>query len=175
MTTVPNPFYTELKTLLPKSSGTQRRLWAEHIVEKQIDLKALAELLKEDTKIATRFLWLLTDVGMANSIVLLNALPFLLRQCDHLPPIYKTSFASFWLLTGVPPKNEAEAIELLFYWLMSPEINITIKSRAALVVFNLAQKYPELQNELKLCLQDQKDKYSADFRKRTNKLLLKLE
>lgn len=171
----PASFYNELKTTLGKSSGAQRRLWATYIIENKIELQVLTGLLKEDTKIASRFLWLLTDVGLAHAPTLFVDLPFLLKQCQHLDAAYKTSFASFWLITGVPHENEAEAIDLLFHWLMAADINITIKSRAALVIFNLTEKYPELKNELKLCLIDQKDKYTNDFKKRTTKLLSRID
>lgn len=150
-------------------------MWAAAIVEKNIDLKHLSGLLTCDEKIASRFLWLLSDVGGLNPDTLFIELPFLLDACDHLDPVYKTSFASLWLMAGVPPENEGRAIDLLFQWVLSPDTNVTIKSRSFLVLFKLTKKYPDLKNELILCLKDQMDKHTNDFKKRVTKLLAELE
>ena len=36
-------------------------------------------------------------------------------------------------------------------------------------------KYPELKNELKLCLEDQIDRHTNDFKKRATKIVMKIE
>ena len=46
-----------------------------------------------------------------------------------------------------------------------------MKSRALFVLTKLVKKYPELKNELKLCLEDQMDKNTDSFRKRAMKEL----
>ncbi len=146
-------------------------MWATTIVEKDIDIKYLSKLLKSEQKIATRFLWLLSEIGVANPNKLFCELPFLLDLSDQLNPAYKTSFATLWLITGVPSENEGRAIDLLFQWLLSSDTNVTIKSRSLLVLFKLTKKYPGLKNELRLCLKEQVDKHSIDFEKRATKIL----
>ncbi len=168
-------FYKELESSLPSSTEVERRIWANTIIEKDIDLKHLSNLLKGEPKIASRYLWLLSDIGIFNPNKLFTALPYLFDLCNQLDPIYKRSFASFWLYAGVPIENEGAAVELLFQLLISTETNVTIKARAMLVLFKLTEKYPELKNELKLCLKDQMDKYSVSFKKRVIKVLNKLE
>ncbi len=168
-------FYNELKSSLSTSTVEQRRIWATIIIEKDIDIKALSELLKCEQKIAIRFLWLLSEIGALNPNKLLVALPFLLDLCDNTNQNYKTSFATFWLIVGVPIENEGKAIDLLFKWLLSTDTNITIKSRSFLVLYKLTKKYPELNNELRLCLNDQMDKYTNNFKKRATKILTKIE
>lgn len=88
-------FYKELESSLSTSSGQQRKKWAEMIIERNIDIKSLAGLLKGEQKTAVRFLWMLSDVGITDPNRLFNELPFLLRYCDKLNPVYKTSFASY--------------------------------------------------------------------------------
>lgn len=168
-------FYEELESFLPTSTAAQRKKWVTTILENEIAIKDLSELLKGDPKIATRFLWLLSELGELSPNALFKELPFLLDLSDELDPKYKTSFANYWLIAGVPTENEGKAIDVLFQWLLSTEINVTIKSRSFLVLFKLTKKYPELKNELKLCLMDQMDKYTDDFKKRAGKLLIKLE
>ena len=167
-------FYKELESSLPISTSEQRRIWATTIIEKNIDIKELSKLLKAEPKTATRFLWLLSDIGIYNPKILIDVLPFLLDLPDHLDPKYKISFASFWYIVGVPPENEGIAIDLLFQWLLSPNTNVTMKSRSLIVLFKLTKKYPELKNELKLSLEDQKGKYSKDFEKRLDKILMSI-
>ncbi len=168
-------FYNELESSLPASTAEKRIIWATTIIERDIDIKYLSKLLRGEQKIAIRFLWLLSEVGALNPNRLLIELPFLLDLCDQLNPIYKTSFANFWLIAGVPSENEGQATDLLFQWLLSADTNVTIKSRSLRVLFKLTKKYPELKNELKLCLNDQMDKHSHDFKKRAGKILSEME
>ena len=168
-------FYKELEFSLATSTGEQRRIWAATIIEKDIYIKDLSDLLKGEQRIAIRFLWLLSDIGILTPNKLLAELPFLFELCEHLNPIYKTSFASFWLYAGVPFANEGKAIDLLFHFLLSNDTNVTTKSRALFVLFKLTKKYPELKNELRICLLEQIDKHSNDFKKRASKILIEIE
>lgn len=173
--TTTSELYKELKYSLATSTGEKRKIWAGTIIEKNIDIKYLLKLLKCEQKIANRFLWLLSDIGIINPNKLLVELPFLFDLCKDLNPLYKTSFASFWLYCGVPKENEGEAIDLLFNFLLSNDINVTIKSRALFVLFKLTKKHPELKNELTLCIKDQIDKHSIDFKKRATKILNEID
>ncbi len=168
-------FYKELEFSLYKSSMEQRKAWVNTIIEKDMDLKYLSKLLMGEQKIATRFLWLLSEIGLSNPTQLFRELPYLFNLCDGLNPVYKTSFANYWLIAGIPPEQESAAINLCFHWLLSADTNITIKSRAIWVLQKLIKKYPDLKNELKLCLEDLSDKYSKDFQKRVNKIVAELE
>jgi hypothetical protein len=168
-------FYRELQSSLATSTGAQRRAWALTIAKQNVDLKELSALLKEEDKAAKRFLWLLSDVGLASPEALSAALPFLLKVCGQFRPAYTISFASLWHIVGVPPADEAQAIDLLFRWVQSAHSNATMKTRSFWVLMQLTKKYPELKNELKLCLEDQMDNYSQDFRKRAVKLLHELK
>ena len=80
-------FYKELESLLPTSTSEQRGRWVKIIVEKEVDIKYLSKLLGCEHKIATRFLWLLSEIGIYNPTKLLNALPFLLDLCEQQHPI----------------------------------------------------------------------------------------
>lgn len=168
-------FYRELESSLATSTGEQRKNWAATIIEKDLSLEALTPLLQNDQKVASRFLWLLSDVGISSPDKLRAELPVLFDVCERLHPDYKNAFASFWLYAGVPAENEGQAIDLLFNLIQSNDTNITIKSRALLVLSGLAKKYPELKNELRICIDDQCDNYSNDFRKRAIKIRKELE
>jgi hypothetical protein len=171
---IPSDLYEELLGSLPSSDGVKRKLWAERIVYESIDLKLLYGLLREDKKVATRFLWLLSDIGLLAPGYLLLQLPDLFAYCQHNHKDYLSSFASYWLYVGVPEQQEAQAIDVLFQCLYSGQSNTTLKSRSMWVLAKLSQKHPELKNELRFCLEDQKDKYTADFAKRVDKILLQI-
>lgn len=162
---------TILQTSLYASNAAQRLEWAKSIEENDLDLKFFFQILKGEKKTAVRFMWFLTEVGTLNPKKLLEALPQLLDICEGLDPIFKTSFASYWLIAGVPLEQETKAIDLMFYYAYSPDTNVTIKSRAILVLCKLTMKYPDLKNELVLCIKDQKDKYTKDFEKRMERVL----
>ena len=169
-------FYNELKQNLPTSNWDIRKNWAQKIVNQNIELQSLFPLLKENEKVASRFLWLLSDVADVSQLSLFAELPYLLKLSDEIDHVnMKVSFTRFWQLMGVPEENESQAIDMLFGYLNSSEIQVTQKSRALFVLFDLTKKYPALKNELKECLFIQRDKNTADFKRRVDKILSKLE
>jgi len=133
-------------------------------------------LLQEDYTIASRFLWLLTDIAEIDSEHLKEDLIFLFDLCQTLDHIQlEPSFTNYWLICGVPVEKEAEYIEHLFEWLSSNERNITTKSRSLFVLQKLTGKYPDLKNELKMRIHDQLDRNTENFRIRAHKVLAQLE
>lgn len=168
-------FYRELESSLYGSTAAQRQTWAKTILQNGIEIIELAELLKAERRIAVRFLWFLTEVGMLAPDKLFNALPFLLDYCKSQPADYQQSFVSYWLIAGIPTEQETSAINLCFEWLMAAKTNSTIKTRCIWLLQRLAKKYPDLKNELTLCILAQKDKYSQDFERRAIKILKELE
>ncbi|MGB1040809.1 MAG: hypothetical protein ACPGVD_08055 [Flavobacteriales bacterium] len=168
-------FYNELKKNLPNSNWDIRKNWAQEIVNQNIELQSLFPLLEENKKVASRFLWLLSDVADVSNSILFAELPYLLELSEKINHVdMKIAFTRFWQLTGVPEENESQAINMLFGYLNSSEIQVTQKSRALFVLFDLTKKYPGLENELKECLLIQRDKNTADFKRRADKILIKL-
>ena len=168
--------YPQLKSLLPTSTAKDRRKWAIQIATDKTPVRNLVGLLQCESKIATRFAWLLTDIGLIEPQHLFNDLPFLFAlstEIDHFK--FRESFANYWLVAGLPEENETEAINLLFDWLQSSSINTTVKSRAIFVLEKIVKKNPDLRNEFILHLEEQKEKYSKDFEKRVLKVIKGLQ
>lgn len=175
MHTIATELYKELEGSLPGSTAAKRAKWATVLLDQDFDMKDLSKLLYCEKKVATRFLWLLSELGELNPGRLYSDLPFLLELSDQIKHFdIMPSFATFWLIAGVPLENEAQAIDLLFHWVQSSTTNVTTKSRSILVLFKLTEKHPDLKNELQLCLEDQMDKNTIDFAKRAVKILNKL-
>lgn len=165
-------FHNELKISLPKSTALERKKWASIIIQEQFKIHSFIDLLKGQKKTALRFQWLLTEIGLLNSSFLYKELPFLLEQSDEINQIdFKVAFATYWSISGIPPQNEAKAIDLLFNWLICPITNITIKSRSLSALLKLTKKYPDLEYELKVCMEDQMDKNTNSFQLKLEKIL----
>ena len=168
-------FYRELENSLAESNAQERTRWATIIVSEDLAIKDLSQLLQCKGKVARRFAWLLSDIGVIKPGKLFIELPFLFELSDEINQFnFQECFASYWLISGVPAENEARAIDLLFAWLQSAEANVTLKSRSLSVLFNMTKKYPELKNELKHCLEEQIDKNTKVFKKKSTKILEKL-
>lgn len=168
-------FYNELERDLPTSGDRERKRWASIIVEEALDLIALSELLRNDKTVALRFQWLLSDVGTTDQKTLHNALPYLFsvrKEIKHID--FEQAFATYWMIVGVPEENEAEALDLLFAWVRSAHTNVTTKLRALKALLVLTEKYPELQNELRLSLEGQLDQYPENFRRKAEGVLQQL-
>lgn len=169
-------FFEELKLSLPDSTGEQRKEWATKIVNEDLSIRDLSDLLFMENKIATRFLWLLSDVGTLDKIKLREDLVFLFDRCSTLEHIrIEASFANYWLICGVPEEKEGIYIDHLFNWLGSSKTNVTAKSRALFVLNDLSRKYPEIKNELTSVIIEQLDRNTSDFRKRATKILKIIE
>jgi hypothetical protein len=167
-------FSDELKTKLAKSTGPQLKSYATQIISEEIQLKDLLTLLIEDEKAARHLRILISEVGIQNPEFLYKQLPELFEIIEEKYPKHLFAFSSWWHYCGVPEQNEAKAIDYLFKWFLSAEIKPYIKTRALWVLVKLSEKYPDIKQELKLCLTDQMDKYSKEFQKRARKITDKL-
>lgn len=169
-------FLEELKELLPESTGAQRKEWAAQVVENDWEVRNLVSLLECEYKIASRFLWLLSDIGEADPKRLKVDLPYLFERISTAEiKGWEASFANYWIICGVPEAKEGTYLDQLFTWLNAPELNVTTKSRALVVLHELSLKYPEIRNELRSAITEQIPLHTSDFRKKAEKMLSKLE
>lgn len=143
--------YIVLETELKNSTSSQQKVWAQLIIENQIDIKKLAPLLHSEKKTAMRFAWMLTEIAQIDPNYLFAELDYFFKLSKDITQFnFKESFANYWKITGLPEENESEAIDMLLHWASSPKTNITIKKRALRVLDQLKLKYPELENEISL-------------------------
>lgn len=165
-------FLSELKEQLPGSNSAQRKSWLKKIAQENIPIDTLAPILLKKRAIALPFSWLLSGIAKSDTEKFNQALPQLYAMRKEVKTFdFEQSFATYWGLAGVPVENEVDAIDLLFKLLQSPHINVTTKSRALIPLAALTQKYPELKNELRECLEVQQNNSTAQFKKRAQNLL----
>lgn len=165
-------FYCELEEQLSYSTGKQRKEWAKLIHEQHLEIEPLTPLLLSEPRIALRFSWLLTDIGMVAPERLRQLLPLLLEMSQQIKHFdFRIAFATYWRTVGVPEENEAIAIDWLLMWLQAAEVNVTTKTRALFALAELAKKYPAIKNEIRLILVDQIPRYSNTFAQSAQKVL----
>lgn len=168
-------FLKELEQQLPHSNGSERSAWAQTIIQNDFDVKRLLPLATQENRLASRFLWLLSDIAEVDHQRLLNVLPELLGMRKEMVDVdSRRSFARYWHLYGLPEENEGEAIDLLFNWLIASDTNVSTKRHAVYILLRLVGKYPELKIELKTCLESELGKHTATFEKLLRESLLKL-
>ena len=161
----------KLKQHLPKSNDADRKAWAQEIVHDQVVLEELIPLIHDKKSIASRFMWLLSDVGELQPQKLLEILPHILELSkQNIDLNFPHSLSRYWFIAGVPEQNEVEAIELLFHWLNSPKSNVMLKSTSMMVLDGLVKKHPDLKNEFKSILENQLDRNTDSFKKRALKI-----
>lgn len=168
--------YDELVKELPTSYSSQRDKWAKQIIDNRIDLKLLCELLKYSPKVAMRFTWLLSDVGIVNPEYLKNYLSYLLKLSNEkLAVDLKPQMVKYWFIAGMPAEDEGEAIDLLFKVLYSHEYKLHFKHSAIKCLLRELKKYPELKEELKIAVEMQLETDTTDnFKRWCSKVLANL-
>ncbi len=160
---------------LPKSSATTRRNLTKQIIENQYAIETLSVCLKKDLRVASRFSWLLSDLGEYNKAYLRNALPFLWKKSEEITHTsFKRSFVKYWLVAGIPEEQEGHALDLSFQLLNDDELKVGVKSWALSLLFQLTKKHPEIIPELRTCMEHQMNRNTNAFKHKCKKLLAKL-
>ena len=151
----------ELIHSLADSSGGERKKWIEFIVSHNIPLIDLIDILYLDDKTAMKFSWIVGSLCEIDS-----------RRVKI--PNFERTIAKIFYLVEIPEEIEGEAVNIMFNWLLNPEIIVSTKNYSLFGLYKLTEKYSELKTELKEVIEDQAEKNSNDFKKRANKILQKL-
>lgn len=166
--------YNELLAGLAGSTGAERVAWAKQIANCDMDLKELLPLLYADKKTAYRFSWMLSDVGIAYPQKLFSELPGIFERRKETDILnFEQQFVKYWRLCGVPEENKGEAIDMMFRMLTDPKESVHIKTVALDVLYELTKEYPELKNELRLCIEETKEEQSS-FKQKSERILKQL-
>ncbi len=163
------------ESLANDNSDRNRKMWANHIIDEDIDINSLIGVLEENTTTAMRFSWMLGDIceiSPKTIVPMLQAL-FEIRSKLRIKG-YDRSLSKWFRLCGVPERIEGEVSDQLFKWLADPAISVSTKSNSMIVLFELSNKYPEIKRELQLTINGQLANSSSSFRKKANYVLEKL-
>jgi len=75
---------------------------------------------------------------------------------------------------NIPEALEGELIDILFTLLMDTKTESAVKAFGMSVASNIAQKHPELKNELKIIIEDQLPYATPSFKSRAKKIIKNL-
>jgi hypothetical protein len=74
----------------------------------------------------------------------------------------------------IPPRFHGGIMNRCFDYITSPDEPVAVKVFSLTVLQNLAKKYPEIQNELKLVIEERRDHESTAFISRAKKIIKEL-
>jgi len=120
--------------------------------------------------------WILSYIGEQNPALIAKQLPIIIQKLDNKennPALIRNVFRTLQFVV-IPEKHEGYVLTKGFEFLNNTNSPIAVKVFAMTVLFNLSKKYPEIQNELKLSLENQMEHSSAGFKSRATKILKKL-
>jgi len=149
---------------LPSSSGSERKGWAEIIINEML-FEELKDIIYSTPPLCLRFAWLISDICEQNpSIVAPHLSEFFERKNELKVKGIERSLAKWFYLTGVPEKIEGEVFEQLSQWFLNPKLNVSTKRYCLLSMIEISKKYKDLKMEIHEMVLDQKDNYSVAFK-----------
>ncbi len=120
--------------------------------------------------------WIISYLGENNQQLIKKHLPIIIQKLDNNEnnsAMIRNVFRTLQFV-DIPQKHEGYVLTKGFEFLNNNNSPIAVKVFAMTVVFNLSVKYPEIQKELKLSLENQLEHASAGFKSRATKILKKL-
>lgn len=146
---------------------------ADFLVENPDKLKGYIMMIQTSEKaMAQRAAWALGHAGVASSTLLLPHLPALLKLVEK--PIHDSVSRNIYRTLQymkVPEEYEGTAYDLCIRDLSDPGQPIAVKCFAMTTAFNISKKYPELQPELKMVIEENYKNSSAGYKSRARKIL----
>ena len=82
-------------------------------------------------------------------------------------------FLRYFQNIPIPEEVEGHLYDICYRWLLSREAPVAVKANCMQILYNIAQKEPELMRELLLILEELIDDESAAVRSRSRQLLAK--
>lgn len=120
--------------------------------------------------------WIISYLGESNQQLIKNHLSVIIQKLEnkeHNAAQIRNVFRTLQFIV-IPQQHEGYVLTKGFEFLNNSNSPIAVKVFAMTVIFNLSNKYPEIQNELKLSLENQFEHASPGFKSRATKILKKL-
>lgn len=117
--------------------------------------------------------WIISYIGEENPELLKKHLPLIIRKLEskeNSQAMLRNIFRTLQFVE-IPEKQEGFVVTKGFEFLNNNNSSIAVKVFSMTVIFNLSKKYTEIQNELKLSLENQLGNASAGFKSRATKIL----
>ena len=150
---------------------------ANKIAPNQETFDELVELmLSPDMKISQRAAWIFSHCVEQRPWLIKKHLKLIINHLEN-PAHDAVKRNTLRVLQFIEIEEDEMGIlaDLCFKFLYSAKESIAIKAHSMTILYNIAKKYPELKNELKMAIQEQLPFGSAGIKNRGNKILRALE
>ena len=158
-------------------SGRKKAIAVARMIENhQIDIEEiLPYLYSEDRMTCQRASWPLLILAEQNSPLLHPFIPSMLEALNS--PVHDgiiRNIVRFWQFLEIPEDYEGEIFDKCFEFLEDPKIPAAIRIFSMSVCANIAEKHPELAEEVAAVISEHMDHGTAGFRSRGKKEIKRL-
>lgn len=154
-------------------------LICDYIEKDESRFKEVMILFFDNSKMVNqRVSWVVEYYYKRNPKPLIRYLPQLVEKLSSHPRPHDAFIRNtlrIFQIMEIPEDFEGEIYDLSYQYLTNHENATAIKAFAMTVAFNISLKYPELQEEIKLAIEDQLSFESAGFTNRGRKIITAIE
>ena len=129
--------------------------------------------LKDEYRVVQRASWPLSCCVELHPEFIQKHYSKLLKNLDKkgIHEAVKRNTVRILQYVDIPEKFHGQVMDICFNYISSPTEAVAIKAFSITVLQNLAKKYPEIVNELKLVIEERWDYETVAFKTRAKKLL----
>ena len=165
------------KQILKVHSKANSELIIKWIGNNQSRFNELLELfLHDEYRVVQRAAWSLSGAAIDHPRLVEKHIGRLIKNLQK-PAIHVAvtrNTVRLFAAIQIPEKYHGELMDICFRYISSPTETVAVKAFSLTILDRLSVLYPEIQNELKLVIEERWDHESAAFRSRAAKILKKI-
>lgn len=161
------------KQLLKEHSRANTDAIANAIGNNAVEFKKIIDIVyNEKAPLPQRASWLLSTMNDKHPDLLLPYISLFISTIKKIKPDgIKRNMVAVLASSKISKNLQGKLVNLCFDLLLSSEETVVVKVHAMQAIANIAKHHPELQNELKVAIEDQLPKTSAAFHARARRIL----
>jgi len=165
-------------TLLKAHSKANTAKIVDYIGDNQMRFDDLMEIfLKEEPLLVQRAAWVMGHSGVNQPQLVVKHFQAMIDNLKKSPihDAVKRNTVRIWQYMDIPEEYMGSIANVCFDYLGNPKEAVAIRSFSMTVLHNITKKVPELQNELRLLIENQMPHGTSGFRNRGRKILKELQ
>lgn len=161
------------KQLLKEHSRANTDAIAKAIGNNAVEFKKIIDIVyNEKAPLPQRASWLLSTMNDKHPDLLLPYISLFISTIKKIKlDGIKRNMVAVLASSKISKNLHGKLVNLCFDLLLSSEETVVVKVHAMQAIANIAKHHPELQNELKVAIEDQLPKTSAAFHARARRIL----
>ncbi|MCE9538907.1 MAG: hypothetical protein K8R85_06780, partial [Bacteroidetes bacterium] len=154
--------------LLKEHSRSNTDIIAKAIGNSAVELKKIIDIIyTEKAPLPQRASWLLPTINKKYPELLVPHIPLFLTSIKKIKiDGIKRNMVAVLASNTISKNLQGKLVNLCFDLLLSSDETVVVKVHAMQAIANITKHHPELQNELKVAIEDQWPKTSAAFHAR---------